>query len=145
MSEAESRKTARTPPKRTADEAKARRKLERMTGRKLPRALHCSFCGKSQHEVDKLVAGPMVFICGECVGWCNDALAGRTIAPIHMKLSDRTNEQVLELMASLDYAAEGSRDHLQQIVDTLRGREVSWADIGAALGVSRQSAWERFS
>jgi biotin operon repressor len=31
------------------------------------------------------------------------------------------------------------------VVDTLRSREVSWADIGEALGVSRQSAWERFS
>jgi hypothetical protein len=33
--------------------------------------LHCSFCGKSQHEVRKLIAGPTVFICDECVGLCN--------------------------------------------------------------------------
>lgn len=34
--------------------------------------LYCSFCGKSQHEVRKLIAGPTVFICDECVGICND-------------------------------------------------------------------------
>jgi hypothetical protein len=33
--------------------------------------LYCSFCGKSQHEVRKLIAGPTVFICDECVGECN--------------------------------------------------------------------------
>jgi ATP-dependent Clp protease ATP-binding subunit ClpX len=37
------------------------------------------------------------------------------------------------------------RNVLQQQVETLRKRGVSWADIGAALGVSRQAAWERFS
>ena len=34
--------------------------------------LYCSFCGKSQHEVKKLIAGPMVFICNECVELCTD-------------------------------------------------------------------------
>src|SRR5687767_3903882 len=36
--------------------------------------LHCSFCGKSQHEVRKLIAGPEVFVCDECVALCNDIL-----------------------------------------------------------------------
>lgn len=36
--------------------------------------LYCSFCGKSQHEVQKLIAGPSVYICDECVGLCNDIL-----------------------------------------------------------------------
>ncbi len=36
--------------------------------------LHCSFCGKSQHEVRKLIAGPSVFICDECVELCNDII-----------------------------------------------------------------------
>ena len=36
------------------------------------RLLYCSFCGKSQHEVRKLIAGPSVFICDECVELCND-------------------------------------------------------------------------
>ena len=36
--------------------------------------LYCSFCGKSQHEVRKLIAGPSVFICDECVALCNDII-----------------------------------------------------------------------
>lgn len=38
------------------------------------RTLHCSFCGKSEHEVRKLIAGPSVFICDECVDLCNDIM-----------------------------------------------------------------------
>jgi len=37
--------------------------------------LFCSFCGKSQHEVTKLIAGPSVYICNECVDLCNDIMA----------------------------------------------------------------------
>ena len=36
--------------------------------------LHCSFCGKSQHEVRKLIAGPTVFICDECLELCMDII-----------------------------------------------------------------------
>ena len=36
--------------------------------------LYCSFCGKSQHEVRKLIAGPSVSICDECVVLCNDII-----------------------------------------------------------------------
>jgi len=36
--------------------------------------LHCSFCGKSQDEVKKLIAGPMVYICDECIGLCNEII-----------------------------------------------------------------------
>ena len=44
--------------------------------------LHCSFCGKSQHEVRCLVAGPGVFICDECVGACNEVIADKEILGI---------------------------------------------------------------
>ena len=37
--------------------------------------LSCSFCGKSQKEVKKLIAGPSVYICDECIGLCNDIIA----------------------------------------------------------------------
>lgn len=37
--------------------------------------LYCSFCGKSQHEVKKLIAGPSVFICDECIDLCNDIIS----------------------------------------------------------------------
>jgi ATP-dependent Clp protease ATP-binding subunit ClpX len=37
--------------------------------------MHCSFCGKTQHEVKKLIAGPSVFICNECIELCNEVVA----------------------------------------------------------------------
>ncbi|HKA21074.1 MAG TPA: ClpX C4-type zinc finger protein [Blastocatellia bacterium] len=37
--------------------------------------LRCSFCGKSQNEVNKLIAGPMVYICNECIDICNEIIA----------------------------------------------------------------------
>ena len=42
--------------------------------KKKNKAFHCSFCGKSQHEVEKLVCGPTVFICDECVELCADII-----------------------------------------------------------------------
>ena len=42
--------------------------------------LYCSFCGKSQHEVRKLIAGPSVFICDECIDLCNDIIRDETQA-----------------------------------------------------------------
>ncbi|MGN0921324.1 MAG: ATP-dependent Clp protease ATP-binding subunit ClpX [Cellvibrio sp.] len=44
------------------------------SGDKGGKLLYCSFCGKSQHEVRKLIAGPSVFICDECVDLCNDII-----------------------------------------------------------------------
>ena len=132
--------------KRPPEEIKARRKLERFAGRKLPAALHCSFCGRSQHDVAKLIAGPFVFICDACVAMCNDVIASRPISdPDYKKPLERPTEHLLLLIGSVNYAADASRDFLQQVVDELRRREVSWAEIGQGLGVSRQSAWERFS
>jgi ATP-dependent Clp protease ATP-binding subunit ClpX len=43
------------------------------------RVLGCSFCGKSQHEVRKLIAGPSVYICDECVELCNDIISEEEI------------------------------------------------------------------
>lgn len=40
-----------------------------------PSGLHCSFCGKSQKEVKKLIAGPNVYICDECIGLCNEIIS----------------------------------------------------------------------
>ncbi|MFC4654681.1 ATP-dependent protease ATP-binding subunit ClpX [Rheinheimera marina] len=46
----------------------------RSDGEKSSKLLYCSFCGKSQHEVRKLIAGPQVYICDECVDLCNDII-----------------------------------------------------------------------
>ncbi|MBB5205853.1 ATP-dependent Clp protease ATP-binding subunit ClpX [Inhella inkyongensis] len=45
------------------------------------KVLYCSFCGKSQHEVKKLIAGPSVFICDECIELCNDIIRDEIAAP----------------------------------------------------------------
>ena len=52
--------------------------------------LYCSFCGKSQHEVRKLIAGPSVFVCDECVDLCNDIIREE----IQEKDSDSTSRKL---------------------------------------------------
>ena len=136
------------PPLAPRAEQKARRRAEKALGLKLPKTLHCSFCGKSQHKVEKLIAGPGCFICDECVGLCDKVLAGEPLpgAPYSgFKPLERPTEDLLELLPSVNFATEASRNFLQSVVETLRGREVSWQVIADQLGVSRQSAWERFS
>ncbi|MFV5214790.1 ATP-dependent Clp protease ATP-binding subunit ClpX [Azonexus caeni] len=67
--------------------------------------LYCSFCGKSQHEVKKLIAGPSVFICDECIALCNDivrdelpeesAKAGRSDLPTPREISAILDQYVI--------------------------------------------------
>lgn len=108
---------------------------------------YCSFCLKSQHEVDKLVAGPgNIFICDTCVGLCQTYMEGRT--PDLSAFEDpekMPTERLLAQLPSVDSTIKGKQTQIQWVVDQLRTREVSWAQIGEALGVSRQAAWERFS
>jgi ATP-dependent Clp protease ATP-binding subunit ClpX len=67
--------------------------------------LYCSFCGKSQHEVRKLIAGPSVFVCDECVDLCNDIIReeiqekdaesnGRKL-PVPREINDTLDEYVI--------------------------------------------------
>jgi len=111
------------------------------------KTLHCSFCFKSQHDVRKLISGPAsVFICDECVGLCNDMIAGSGRKPVKPISADELpTERLLDRLQPIEDTVQGKANQLQQVVEILRGREVSWANIGAALGISRQSAWERFS
>jgi hypothetical protein len=111
------------------------------------KTLYCSFCIKSQHEVTKLISGPAhILICDECVGLCGEVIAGRpgnsSKFPSAKELSTK---RLLEHLRSINDAVQNKRDQLQSTVELLRSREVSWAQIGAALDVCRQSAWERFS
>ena len=48
--------------------------MSKVGGSESKNTLYCSFCGKSQHEVRKLIAGPTVFICDECVNLCMDII-----------------------------------------------------------------------
>jgi ClpX C4-type zinc finger len=111
------------------------------------RTLYCSFCFKSQHEVKKLIAGPAaIFICDACVYLCNDCIAGRfpDTSKSHSE-KDLPTERLLERLQPIEDTLQGKGNQLQKVVEILRSREVSWAQIGTALGISRQSAWERFS
>ena len=110
--------------------------------------LHCSFCLKSQHEVEKLIAGPgSIFICDGCVELCNEYVAGRTpkIDQAQFRIENIPSDRLLARLKPIERTLQGMGNQLQTVVEELRGREVSWARIGEALGVSRQSAWERFS
>ncbi len=110
--------------------------------------LYCSFCRKSQHDVKKMVAGPAVLICDSCV-----AIAAKVIAdtsditpPPRLDWPDKApTKELLAMLAGQDSLYREVRERVQETVDVLRKREVSWADIAAALNVSRQAAWERFS
>jgi ATP-dependent Clp protease ATP-binding subunit ClpX len=116
-----------------------------------PRVLFCSFCGKSQHDIKKLIAGPGVFICNECVALCDKIIAETPNPDPSVALpkidwpTDVPTEQLLSYLGAADSVLQRVRDRVQDTVDVLRKREVSWADIAAALKVSRQAAWERFS
>ena len=108
--------------------------------------LYCSFCLKSQHDVAKLIAGPgFIFICDECVGLCDEILAGRGPKSKAPPLDKIPSERLLAQLKPVEQTLQGKGNQLQAVVETLRKRKVSWAAIGEALGISRQSAWERFS
>jgi hypothetical protein len=107
--------------------------------------LRCTFCGKSQFEVRKLISGPSVFICDECVGLCVKICEDDNV-PTEIGNPRLIPTETLLLL--LKYAAardEQLRTALHQMVDVLRRRGISWAIVGEALGVSRQAAWDRFS
>jgi hypothetical protein len=121
--------------------------------RKKPGAVFCSFCRKSDTEVDRLIsasddAGASgVYICGRCVDLCVKILKphqGKTV-PEFAGWDSYTDEQLLKSLPATERTLEAVRNDLQVKVDTLRKRNVSWEVIGRALGVSRQAAWERFS
>lgn len=108
--------------------------------------LCCSFCGKSEHEVSKLAAGPGgVYICDACVETCRLVMGGDVSLPRDFQPANWPTERLLQVLGPLDATSEAHRSHLCEVVDTLRAREISWAKIAEMLGVSRQSAWERFS
>jgi ATP-dependent Clp protease ATP-binding subunit ClpX len=63
------------------------------------KTLYCSFCGKSQREVKKLVAGPAVFICDECIGLCSEIVAE---SEVRAQRQARTGPTPAEIKATLD-------------------------------------------
>jgi len=64
--------------------------------------LYCSFCGKSQHEVKKLIAGPSVFICDECVDLCNDIIKEEVHSLNDIKTTEKSLPNPKEISKILD-------------------------------------------
>src|SRR2546430_11373149 len=107
----------------------------------------CSFCLKPNTEVRRLVAGRGVCICDGCVALCSQLVDGPpNLAPQLAAWEHAVS--VDEALASLPrIAAAGAQveQHLAGWVRRARALGATWARIGEALGMTRQSAWERFS
>ncbi len=76
--------------------------------------LHCSFCGKSQHKVKKLIAGPTLFICNECVELCAEIIEGEAF-PADFTKKDEKSLTPKELCAVLDEYVI-SQEHAKKIL-----------------------------
>jgi hypothetical protein len=110
--------------------------------------LSCSFCTKDKDSVAKLVAGPGVYICNECINLCNEILGMDPMPQTHTQIHvwhEQSDDELLASVARVQAAAPQLDAAMHDYVDLLRARGVSWTRIGAALGVSKQAAWERFS
>jgi ATP-dependent protease Clp ATPase subunit len=108
----------------------------------------CSFCTKPGEQVDTLVAGAGVFICNECVELCAAVIATKRTSgstprvPLWEQIDDQA---VLDHLPRIEAVRDQVDDDLRAWVGEARRRELSWDRIGAALGMKRQSAWERFA
>jgi hypothetical protein len=124
----------------------------------------CSFCLKPSTQVRRLVAGPGVYICDECVDLCAQLVAieppdreaepepqprtaPRDAPPPRVSPWERIDdvEQALELLPRIAAVSGQVEENLTQAVRRARALGATWARIGAALDMTRQSAWERFS
>lgn len=97
--------------------------------------VYCSFCGKSQHEVAKLIAGPSVFICDECTGLCDDIVseqAPESYIEAQATLAAKSTEELVVLKAK----ARSSVARARQLLNAIRamGR-----DAGPPAGVEERS------
>ncbi len=100
--------------------------------------LYCSFCGKSQHEVKKLIAGPSVFICDECIDLCNDIIRDEIVSdqgtkgtkgelPTPREICDILDEYVIGQSPAkriLSVAVYNHYKRLRHIAKTNKGDEV---------------------
>jgi ATP-dependent Clp protease ATP-binding subunit ClpX len=100
------------------------------------KVLYCSFCGKSQHEVRKLIAGPSVFICDECVDLCNDIIreeledkahAGRSSLPKPRDILEVLDQYVIGQQRAKKILAVAVHNHYKRLESRQRGDDVELA------------------
>ncbi|MFC0068120.1 ClpX C4-type zinc finger protein [Umezawaea endophytica] len=105
----------------------------------------CSFCHKAADDVRKLISGSGVYICDECVTLCVAILdsdgPSETRVP---EWADMGDEELLAGLPRIAATSEQVEAGLRERVLGLRERGITWVRIGDALGMTRQSAWERF-
>jgi len=98
--------------------------------------LYCSFCGKSQHEVRKLIAGPSVFICDECVELCNDIIreeleeksqSARSALPKPREILDVLDQYVIGQPRAKKTLAVAVYNHYKRIESRQKSDEVELA------------------
>jgi ATP-dependent Clp protease ATP-binding subunit ClpX len=111
--------------------------MTKLSGSDSKSTLYCSFCGKSQHEVRKLIAGPTVFICDECVELCNDiireeaksGLAGRKDGgvPTPREICGTLNDYVIGQERAKRVLSVAVHNHYKRLKHSGKGNEVELA------------------
>jgi ATP-dependent Clp protease ATP-binding subunit ClpX len=100
------------------------------------KVLYCSFCGKSQHEVRKLIAGPSVFICDECVELCNDIIreeleektpASRTSLPKPREILEALDQYVIGQQRAKRVLSVAVHNHYKRLESRQRNDDVELA------------------
>jgi hypothetical protein len=111
--------------------------------------IFCSFCRKPTAEVGTMVAGAGVFICDECVSLCAEIIANKAADSELPRFADwderLSDDDLLGLLPQMVTAGAQVDRRLALTVTRARDRGITWTRIGGALGMTRQSAWERFS
>lgn len=109
----------------------------------------CSYCLRSRAETGRLVASPLAAICRTCAeGAVTLFESDDTTGDIQGPTAPWAHMDDAALLARLPEVADAGtqvEDHLRVWVTAARERGISWAKIGDALGMTRQSAWERFA
>ena len=85
--------------------------------------LSCSFCGKTQHEVKELIAGPSVFVCDECVGLCNDIIDDNEFSRL-LEADEEGGDR--SYPAASAYLRGKSTDHLMRYVEGRKKGAERW-------------------
>jgi hypothetical protein len=109
--------------------------------------VRCSLCATEEKDVSKIIAGPGIYICDGCVARCNVILeeGAQRDRPQLPAWESMTDPELLEHLPRVAAVGEQVEVNLRQWVLRARDRGIAWARIGAALGMTRQSAWGRFS